>query len=70
VSTLRLDPTFDDADGFYAALVAAIDRAPSEGEALRFLARLSLILANQVGSGEVLASAIAMAEGQQPPANG
>lgn len=68
MSTLRLVPAFDDADGFYAALVAAIDRASSEEEALRFLARFSLILANQVGSGEVLHSAIAAAE--SPTANG
>lgn len=70
MSILCLDPTFDDADGFYAALVAAIDRAASEEEALRFLARFSLILANQIGAGEVLRSAIALAESPQPPANG
>lgn len=68
VPILPSDPTFEDADGFYAALVAAIDQAPSEKAAFRFLARLSLILANKVGSAEVLRSAIALAE--DPPSPG
>ncbi|MBY0563161.1 MAG: DUF2783 domain-containing protein [Hyphomonadaceae bacterium] len=59
---LRLDPDFEDADGFYAALIAAIDRAPSEKAAFQLLARLSLILANQVSSREALRSAIVLAE--------
>lgn len=65
MSALRLDPAFQDPDGFYAALIAAIDRAPSEQEALRFLARFSLLLANHIGSDSLLHEALAQAE--QPP---
>lgn len=66
MSSLRLEPAFQDADRFYAALIAAIDGAPSEQEALRLLARLTLILANQVASDSLLLEALALAERPGP----
>ena len=53
---------FADGDAFYAALAEALD-ARSPAEALDFLARLALILANEVGEAERLDAALALAEG-------
>jgi hypothetical protein len=58
--TLRLDANFEDADGFYAALIDAhrdLDAAASAA----LNARLILLLANQVGSAAALREAIALA---------
>jgi len=64
--TLNLDPNLTDADGFYAALIAAHERlSPEESAALN--ARLILILANQIGDTTVLRAAI---EAAKLPENG
>ena len=60
----RTDPAFEDADAFYAALVRAVDRAPSDGAAVRFLTRLTLVLANQIGSARLLGECLTVAEDQ------
>lgn len=50
-----------DGDGFYAALVDALDAAgPDEASAL--LSRLVLLLANEVGDAEVLMAALSAAK--------
>jgi len=59
-SALQFDSTFEDGDAFYAALVDAIDSVGDE-RAPQFLSRLVLVLANQIGSEDVLAAAIKMA---------
>lgn len=56
--TLECKPNIEDADAFYAALVEKLD-ASQEPAAL--LARLVLILANQVGDQSVLNEAIELA---------
>ena len=62
--TLTTDKSlFEDADAFYAALIEAIDGMP-EAEAMRFMTRLILILANEVGGKEALEQAI---EAARPP---
>lgn len=48
---------FEDADAFYAALAEALDAAGEE-EALKFLSRLVLLLANEIGRQDVLLAAI------------
>lgn len=59
--TLNLAPNLTDADGFYAALIAAHEGlSPEESAALN--ARLILILANQVGDTTVLRAAIEAAK--------
>ena len=58
---LNLDPVYDDADAFYAALVEAADDVGDDA-ALEFLARLALILSNQIGREDVLKEAIAAAK--------
>ena len=72
MSSPRPDPAFQDPDGFYAALIAAIDRAGSDQKALQFLTRFSLILASRIGSGGLLRAALALAEepaqAPKPPA--
>lgn len=60
-STLNFDPAYDDGDAFYAALVEAVD-AVGDDAAPQFLARLALILSNQIGREDVLAAAIAAAK--------
>jgi hypothetical protein len=57
---LKLDPNMDDADGFYAALLAAFQgKSPEAAHALN--ARLVLILANHIGDRAVLDQALALA---------
>ncbi|HKP78852.1 MAG TPA: DUF2783 domain-containing protein [Phenylobacterium sp.] len=65
MSSLDTSPRFSDGDAFYAALVEALDEAGDDG-ALVLLARLTLILANQVGDQRTLMDALALA---RRPAN-
>ncbi|MFO1048973.1 MAG: DUF2783 domain-containing protein [Geminicoccaceae bacterium] len=59
-SRLVTTPNLEDADAFYAAYVAAHDGlSPAASELLA--ARLVLILANQVGSRQVLDEALRLA---------
>jgi hypothetical protein len=60
MSGLKQDPALRDPDAVYAALAEALDRCEGE-EATAFLARLSLILANQLGDDEAVLAAIARA---------
>ena len=60
---LQTEPNLADADGFYAALIAAT-QGRSEAESLAFTLRLVLILANQIGDLRVLAQAVAAAHGE------
>ncbi|MDM4767329.1 DUF2783 domain-containing protein [Pelomonas sp. SE-A7] len=53
-------PNIPDPDGFYEQLIAA-QRELSDEQADLLLAKLVLILANQVGDREILAEAIALA---------
>lgn len=55
--TLTLTPNFEDADGFYAALLA-VHKGLSEAESHALNARLVLIFANHVGAKVVLAEAL------------
>ena len=55
--SLILAPNIPDADGFYAALVAAHDGLDAEASAA-LNARLVLILANHIGDRDTLAEAI------------
>ena len=57
---LTTTPNFEDADGFYAALLAAHE-ALTDGESAAFNARLVLILANHVGEQSALQDALALA---------
>ena len=54
------EPHIADPDGFYEELIAA-QRELSDEQADTLLAKLVLILANQVGDGEVLRQALALA---------
>lgn len=58
--SLTVTPNFEDADGFYAGLLAA-HRGRSEPESHALNARLVLILANHVGDRAVLAEALDLA---------
>jgi hypothetical protein len=60
MSGLIRTPNLRDADGFYAALVAAHQGLSDEASAL-LNARLVLILANQVGDPAILDEALALA---------
>lgn len=60
MSELRRDPNIPDPDGFYQALIDAVQRLSPE-DALRFSARLNLLLANQVGDRAVLDETIRIA---------
>lgn len=57
---LIVTPNFEDADGFYAALLAA-HKGLSAAESEAFNARLVLILANQLGDRQLLSEALALA---------
>jgi hypothetical protein len=57
VSTLEVEPNFDDADAFYAALIDA-HRGLSEVESTTLNARLVLLLANHIGDAAVLRDAL------------
>jgi hypothetical protein len=54
---MRTDPNLADADGFYAAMVAA-NEGLSEAESEAFLLCLMLLLANQIGDPKVLGDCI------------
>lgn len=54
---MRTDPDLADADGFYAAMIAA-NEGLSDGESEAFLLRLTLLLANQIGDRQVLLACI------------
>jgi len=54
---MRTDPNLADADGFYAAMIAA-NEGLSEAESEAFLLRLTLLLANQIGDRPVLLACI------------
>lgn len=58
--TLTLTPNFEDADGFYAALLAA-HKGLSAAESDALNARLVLILANHVGKRTILDEALDLA---------
>lgn len=58
---LNFVSAYEDGDAFYAALVDAIDSVGDEA-APQFLARLTLILSNQIGRKDVLLAAIAAAK--------
>lgn len=58
--TLTLTPNFEDADGFYAALLAA-HKGLSAAESDALNARLVLILANHVGKRAILDEALDLA---------
>lgn len=51
-----------DPDGFYSALIAALE-GMSEEETASFNARLILILANQIGDDDILTAALSAARG-------
>lgn len=57
MSRLNLDPNIEDADGFYAELLAA-HNGLSEEDSVALNARLVLILANHIGNRSVLQEAI------------
>jgi len=54
---MRTDANIADADGFYAAMLAA-NEGLSAAESEAFLLRLSLFLANQIGERQVLLDCI------------
>ena len=54
---MRTDPSLADADGFYAAMIAANEDL-SDAESEAFLLRLTLLLANQIGDRHVLIACI------------
>jgi hypothetical protein len=64
--SLNTQPNIADADGFYAALLAA-HRGLTEAESHAMNARLVLVLANHVGSRAVLDQALALARGGGAP---
>jgi hypothetical protein len=51
---------FEDADAFYAALVKKLEAAGDE-DAVAFLCRLTLILANEIGRQETLLASLELA---------
>ena len=55
-------PNIEDPDGFYEELIAA-QRGLDDDQADRLLAKLVLILANQVGDRATLREALALARG-------
>lgn len=55
--SLTVTPNFEDADGFYAALLA-VHKGLGEAESHALNARLVLILANHVGAKAILAEAL------------
>jgi hypothetical protein len=59
--TLTLAPNLDNADDFYADLLAAHEGL-TKAESDAFNARLILILANQIGSNAVLGEALKAAK--------
>lgn len=64
MTKLNTEPNFDNADDFYAALLAAHDGLDAE-EVHALNARLILILANHIGENEVLYEALDAARASQ-----
>jgi hypothetical protein len=63
-------PNIADADGFYAALLAA-HKGLSDAESQALNARLVLVLANHVGDSRTLTEALALARADpEPPPSG
>lgn len=54
---MRTDANIPDADGFYAAIIAA-NEGLSERQSEAFMLRFALLLANQIGDQRVLLEAI------------
>ncbi len=54
---MRTDANIPDADGFYAAIIAA-NEGLSERQSEAFMLRFALLLANQIGDQQVLLEAI------------
>ncbi len=63
--TLITKPNITDADGFYAALLAA-HKGLTDAESHALNARLVLVLANHMGDRAVLEQALALAKGNAP----
>ena len=61
IPPLNFEPAYENGDAFYAALVEAIE-AVGDDRAPEFLARLTLILSNQIGREDVLREAIELAK--------
>ena len=57
MSVLNVEPNFDDADAFYAALIDA-HRGLSDEQSTALNARLVLLLANHIGEAAVLRDAL------------
>ncbi len=57
MSVLNVEPNFDDADAFYAALIDA-HRGLSDEQSTALNARLVLLLANHIGDAAVLRDAL------------
>ena len=57
MNTLNVEPNFDDADGFYAALIDA-HRGLSDAASVALNTRLILLLANHIGTMSVLCDAL------------
>ena len=62
---MRTDANIADADGFYAALLAA-NEGLSAAESEAFLLRLTLLLANEIGERQVLLDCIDAARAALP----
>jgi Protein of unknown function (DUF2783) len=60
MTALNVNPNFDDADAFYAALIDA-HRGLDDARSAALNARLILLLANHVGTQGVLLDALAKA---------
>ncbi len=54
---MRTDPNIPDADGFYAAIIAA-NEGLSERQSEAFMLRFALLLANEIGDQQTLLDAI------------
>ncbi len=62
VSQLLLEPNMEDPDGFYEQLLGAHEGLTTE-QSFELNARLLMLLANQIGSRDVLARCIDLAVG-------
>jgi hypothetical protein len=56
-NVLNVEPNFDDADAFYAALIDA-HRGLSDAQSTALNARLVLLLANHIGAASILRDAL------------
>ncbi len=66
MATVRTDVRLQDHDGTYAEIVEAC-RDLDETRALRFFARLALLLANQVGDDGLVREAVRLARESEAP---